>query len=451
MRDRPSDLGLPAYGETSGDAAHRPSAAGLLSLLSSPFAALQDAARTPLFWILFGTFFICGCSTSGLIQTHFITLCADYGVAAVAAASVLAMMGVFDFIGTIGSGWLSDRFDNRWLLFWYYGLRGLSLLYLPFTTFTFYGLSLFAMFYGLDWIATVPPTVKLTADRFGRERAPHHLRLDFCRPSGWRRGRGTRRRPLAHGVLQLSARVLCCRRALLHRCSAGADHRQAVVLRLRCGRAVARAGAGLISPPRQFRSASIWSKQCRQAEGGRDGVAGRAENSSARPAGGGRHSLLGLGRGVTPRRPRHPIDTIWTVPEVGALPDDDYGRLVRRGRDLITATYAHIGPQVADPAKRFAGNNLACSDCHLEAGTKKFGLPVFGLYGDFPHYSARAGAEISVEDRVNACMTRSLNGRALPADTPEMRAFVAYIKIPVDRRAAGAAAAGTGRRKNSRA
>ncbi len=87
------------------------------------------------------------------------------------AASVLAMMGVFDFIGTIGSGWLSDRFDNRWLLFWYYGLRGLSLLYLPFTDFTFYGLSLFAVFYGLDWIATVPPTVKLTADRFGRERA----------------------------------------------------------------------------------------------------------------------------------------------------------------------------------------------------------------------------------------------------------------------------------------
>ena len=82
------------------------------------------------------------------------------------------MMGVFDFVGTIGSGWLSDRFDNRWLLFWYYGLRGLSLLYLPFTSFTFYGLSLFAAFYGLDWIATVPPTVKLTADRFGRERAP---------------------------------------------------------------------------------------------------------------------------------------------------------------------------------------------------------------------------------------------------------------------------------------
>jgi predicted MFS family arabinose efflux permease len=81
------------------------------------------------------------------------------------------MMGAFDFVGTIGSGWLSDRYDSRWLLFWYYGLRGLSLLYLPFTGFTFYGLSMFAVFYGLDWIATVPPTAKLAADRFGRERS----------------------------------------------------------------------------------------------------------------------------------------------------------------------------------------------------------------------------------------------------------------------------------------
>jgi predicted MFS family arabinose efflux permease len=80
-------------------------------------------------------------------------------------------MGIFDFFGTIMSGWLSDRYDNRWLLFWYYGLRGLSLLMLPFTDFSFYGLSLFAMFYGLDWIATVPPTVRLTAQRFGAERA----------------------------------------------------------------------------------------------------------------------------------------------------------------------------------------------------------------------------------------------------------------------------------------
>jgi predicted MFS family arabinose efflux permease len=120
---------------------------------------------------LFATFFICGASTNGLIQTHFIPLCADFGLPAVGAASVLAMMGIFDFIGTVGSGWLSDRYDNRWPLAWYYGLRGLSLMALPFTDFSFYGLSIFAVFYGLDWIATVPPTVKLTAANFGRERA----------------------------------------------------------------------------------------------------------------------------------------------------------------------------------------------------------------------------------------------------------------------------------------
>jgi sugar phosphate permease len=179
MRDRPADLNLPLYGETL---VTPPPAAGigLVSLMMSPINVLKEVSRTGTFWILFATFFICGLSTNGLIQTHFITLCSDYGLAAVAAASVLAMMGVFDFIGTVGSGWLSDRFDNRWLLFWYYGLRGLSLLYLPFTTFTFYGLSLFGMFYGLDWIATVPPTVKLTADRFGRERAGMVFGWIFC-------------------------------------------------------------------------------------------------------------------------------------------------------------------------------------------------------------------------------------------------------------------------------
>lgn len=120
---------------------------------------------------------------------------------------------------------------------------------------------------------------------------------------------------------------------------------------------------------------------------------------------------------------------VWTVPEVGALPDDDHGRLVRRGRDLITATYAHIGPEVPDSAKRFAGNNLACSNCHLDAGTKKFGLPIFGLLELFPQYSARLGAEITIGDRVNSCMSRSMNGRALPLDSPEMQAMVAYIKF----------------------
>ena len=171
MRDRPSDVGLAPYGETAPTAPPPAATSSLASAMLSPIAALRDAARTRVFWILFASFFICGASTNGLIQTHFIPLCADFGLPAVGAASVLAMMGIFDFIGTVGSGWLSDRYDNRWLLFWYYGLRGLSLMVLPFTDFTFYGLSLFAMFYGLDWIATVPPTVKLAAQHFGRERA----------------------------------------------------------------------------------------------------------------------------------------------------------------------------------------------------------------------------------------------------------------------------------------
>ena len=171
MRDRPEDLGLVPYGETApaGPGAIGSQATGASA--GGAIAALQEAAATRVFWVLFGTFFICGASTNGLIQTHFIPLCADYGIGPVQGTSVLAVMGVFDFIGTVASGWLSDRYDNRWLLFWYYGLRGLSLMFLPFSDFSFVGLSLFAVFYGLDWIATVPPTVRLTAARFGRERA----------------------------------------------------------------------------------------------------------------------------------------------------------------------------------------------------------------------------------------------------------------------------------------
>jgi sugar phosphate permease len=169
MQDQPSDLDLPLYGDSKVTPAPD-RGAGLGSLLMSPLVVLRDVSSVPLFWVLFATFFVCGCSTNGLVQTHFVTLCLDYGLAAVAGAGFLSMMGVFDLVGTTGSGWLSDRFDNRYLLFWYYGLRGLSLIYLTFSDFTFYGLSLFAVFYGLDWIATVPPTVKLTADRFGRER-----------------------------------------------------------------------------------------------------------------------------------------------------------------------------------------------------------------------------------------------------------------------------------------
>jgi len=170
MRNRPADVGLTPFGELPGTAPAAAAPATPLTL-RGPFMVLRDAARTQTFWILAGTFFICGLSTNGLIQTHFISLCADFGMSAVPAASALAMMGAFDFVGTILSGWLSDRYDNRKLLFWYYVLRGLSLFWLPHSEFTLYGLSVFAMFYGLDWVATVPPTIKLAGSVFGRERA----------------------------------------------------------------------------------------------------------------------------------------------------------------------------------------------------------------------------------------------------------------------------------------
>ncbi|MBD5632873.1 MAG: hypothetical protein IAI49_00215 [Candidatus Eremiobacteraeota bacterium] len=135
--------------------------------------SLRRASKTSAFWILAGTFFICGASTNGLIGTHFIAACGDHGIPEVRAASLLAAMGVFDLVGTTASGWLSDRVDNRILLFTYYGLRGLSLIFLPAALdASFAGLSFFAVFYGLDWIATVPPTVRLSNKAFGVEASP---------------------------------------------------------------------------------------------------------------------------------------------------------------------------------------------------------------------------------------------------------------------------------------
>jgi len=171
MRDHPSELGLPAFGETE-VSPPPPVQRGLGTLMLAPFRALNEASRSATFWALFGTFFICGLSTNGLIQVHWISICSDYGILPVAAAGVLALMGAFDFVGTVASGWLSDRYDSRWLLFWYYGLRGLSLVVLSFSDFGPAMLMVFAVFYGLDWIATVPPTVKLAAERFGRDTAP---------------------------------------------------------------------------------------------------------------------------------------------------------------------------------------------------------------------------------------------------------------------------------------
>ena len=164
MRDRPEDLGLRPYGLPPGTETAPAQAL-------SPMAALSVAVRSPAFWVLAGTFFVCGASTNGLIGTHLIAACHDHGIAEVRSAQLLAVMGIFDIVGTTASGWLSDRYSSRHLLFGYYTLRGLSLLYLPYTLRTGEAASLgmFAVFYGLDWIATVPPTVKLTSQAFGRE------------------------------------------------------------------------------------------------------------------------------------------------------------------------------------------------------------------------------------------------------------------------------------------
>jgi len=168
VRDRPNDVGLRPFGASAETADAAASSA-------NPFALAVDGLRTGMrstnFWLLTGSFFICGLSTTGLIQTHLIPAAMDHGYAEVAAAGLLATIGVFDIVGTTASGWLTDRHDPRVLLFWYYALRGLSLLALPYLFGApRFGLILFIVFYGLDWVATVPPTVMLTAETFGRER-----------------------------------------------------------------------------------------------------------------------------------------------------------------------------------------------------------------------------------------------------------------------------------------
>ena len=167
-RDRPSDLGLPPYGEDAVLPPPRPTAANpfLLSLQT-----VGMASKHLVFWVLAFTFFVCGVSSFGLVP-HFVTMCGDFGITPVVSTGLLTLIGICDLIGTIGSGWLSDRYDNRWLLAFYYGFRGLSLMWLPYSGFSLIGLSGFAIFYGLDFIATVPPTVKLAVRAFGRDQAP---------------------------------------------------------------------------------------------------------------------------------------------------------------------------------------------------------------------------------------------------------------------------------------
>ncbi|MGI9253424.1 MAG: MFS transporter, partial [Thermomicrobiales bacterium] len=170
LRDWPADVGALPFG-ASEDHAPLPLTSG--NPIVNAFDGLKMASRSLDFWLLAGTFFVCGLSTNGLIGTHLIPASIDHGMAEVAAASMLAIVGIFDVVGTVFSGWLTDRWDSRKLLFIYYGLRGLSLILLPLA----FGAPQFAMiafivFYGLDWVATVPPTVSLASDLFGRSKGP---------------------------------------------------------------------------------------------------------------------------------------------------------------------------------------------------------------------------------------------------------------------------------------
>ncbi len=168
LRESPEAAGVRRYGEAADAPPPRKQSASALLALQ----VLWCVRAEPTFWLMFGTFFVCGLTTNGLVGTHLIAYCGDHGLAPVAAAGLLSTMGVFDLVGTTASGWLTDRYDPRRLLMIYYGLRGLSLIALPFLDFGPVALGAFAIFYGLDWIATVPPTVAITNRSFGEAEAP---------------------------------------------------------------------------------------------------------------------------------------------------------------------------------------------------------------------------------------------------------------------------------------
>jgi len=176
LAESPGSVGLGAYGATE-ESPTLPTSANPFRVA---FGGLARGAQSTDFWLLAGSFAVCGFSTYGLIGTHMIAYCMDHGIPEVTAAGLMASLGVFDLFGTICSGWLTDRYNPRVLLFWYYGLRGLSLVVLPFTPFDALSLSVFAVFYGLDWVATVPPTVMLTNEVFGRKDAPVIASWIFC-------------------------------------------------------------------------------------------------------------------------------------------------------------------------------------------------------------------------------------------------------------------------------
>lgn len=172
FRETPASVGLRPYGATDETEAARALESKAPSTARATISTLRDAAKTKAFWILAGTFFVCGWTTNGLIGAHFIPAAHDHGMPATTAAGLLALVGIFDFIGTIASGWLSDRVDSRILLVIYYGLRGLALFTVPFVLGPTVEppMIFFIIFYGLDWIATVPPTIALTRHYFGAAR-----------------------------------------------------------------------------------------------------------------------------------------------------------------------------------------------------------------------------------------------------------------------------------------
>ncbi len=172
LRDSPAQAGTTPYGATEPVAEPAPDP-GRPGPATVAIVTLRDSARSRTFWILFGTFWICGWSTNGLIGTHFIPAAHDHGMPATTSATLLALIGVFDIIGTVASGWLTDRVDSRYLLFGYYFFRGLSLLAVPWLLAPHVHPSLFffILFYGLDWVATVPPTVALCRQHFGIDRS----------------------------------------------------------------------------------------------------------------------------------------------------------------------------------------------------------------------------------------------------------------------------------------
>ena len=176
LRNRPQDVGVTAYG--AGEPGYpapppAPAPGEVRGAGARTLRVLRRASRTRVFWLLAGTFAICGASTNGLIGTHFIPAAHDHGMAKTAAASLLALVGIFDIAGTIVSGWLTDRVDSRILLTVYYAGRGISLMFLPvlLTDHVHPPMLFFIIFYGLDWVATVPPTVALCRQHFGEDGA----------------------------------------------------------------------------------------------------------------------------------------------------------------------------------------------------------------------------------------------------------------------------------------